>query len=158
MLPSQFDEFRKTTRVHELELDRLLLRDTTIVSVDVSDTPEIDLARVKAALEGITIGAGDAVLLRTGWGDDVTRFKGTARYVLDSPYLTADAAEHLGQVMRARVCDVLVVDTALVSRPSAHLVPQWARMNATTGALALERSPHLPPGLFPRPRCGGLGR
>ena len=128
VLPSQFDDFRKTIRLHDIAADRLFLRETVVVTIPRDEGEEIDEEAVEAALRNVELRPGDALLIRTGWGDHAGEARGTDRYVLQTPHLTPQGAERLGRIMADHTCDLLLLDTAVVGLPSTYLIPQWARM------------------------------
>ena len=128
MLPSQFEELRKTTRVHELPLEQLFLRDTVVVTVAAEPGQALGPADLEPALAAIDVAPGDALLVRTGWGDRVEDMRGTDRYVRQSPYFTEDAASFLASAMEERRTELLLTDTAVFGMPNSHLCPQWADM------------------------------
>jgi kynurenine formamidase len=124
-LPSVFLDFRKTPRLDELPLEKLVLRPTTIVSIAKSDGEEITRTDLEKALDASTLAKGEALLIRTGWGDRPgDEFVGGA-YVLQSPHFALEAARFLGERMRARESDLLLVDTALLGWPGKYLIPEW---------------------------------
>jgi kynurenine formamidase len=128
LLPSQFEELRKTARVHELRPEQLFLRDAAVVTVPAEPGQALGPAEVERALAAADVAQGDAILLRTGWGDEVDALRGTDRYVRQSPYFTPDGASALAAAMDERETELLLTDTAVVGMPSRHLVPQWADM------------------------------
>jgi kynurenine formamidase len=127
MLPAQFAEFRKTTRLHELTPEQLVLRETVVLDLPKAPRQPITRSDLDAGLATLSVGAGDALLLRTGWGDAPIE-RGSDRYLLDTPYLEPDAARALGAALRDRGCDLLLLDTALVGYPDKHLIPEWVEM------------------------------
>jgi kynurenine formamidase len=128
LLPSQFREFRKQRRVHDLDASELVLRPTAVIDLPRDPGQAIEANDVDDAISRAEIRRGDAWLVRTGWGS-VEHERGTDRYMLDSPFLTPAAARRLGEAMRAVSTDLLLVDTALISRPDKHLIPEWTVMN-----------------------------
>jgi kynurenine formamidase len=128
MLPSQFEELRKTTRVHELPLEQLFLRYTVVVTVGAGPDQAIEPAELEAALVAVDVSPGDALLVRTGWGDRVESMRGTDRYVRQSPYFTEDAASFLASFMNEYRTELFLTDTAVFGMPNRHLCPQWADM------------------------------
>lgn len=128
MLPSQFEELRKTTRVHELPLEQLFLRNTVVVTVAAGPGQAIGAADLEPALASNEMSPGDALLVRTGWGDRVGDMRGTDRYVRQSPYFTEDAASVLTSTMDEHRTELLLTDTAVFGMPNRHLAPQWADM------------------------------
>jgi kynurenine formamidase len=128
MLPSQFEELRKTTRVHELRLEQLFLRDTVVVTVPADSGHALGPADLEPALAAIEVAPGDALLVRTGWGDRVESMRGTDQYVRQSPYFTEEAASFLASAMEDHHTELLLTDTAVFGMPNRHLCPQWADM------------------------------
>jgi kynurenine formamidase len=128
LLPSQFEELRKTTRVHELRPEQLFLRDAAVVTLDADAGQALGPDDVDAALSTAEIAPGDALLLRTGWGDRVDALRGTDRYVRQSPHFTPEAAAYLATAMDGYGTELLLADTAVIGMPHRHLAPQWADM------------------------------
>jgi kynurenine formamidase len=128
MLPSQFEELRKTTRVHELRPEQLFLRATAVVTVASEPGQALGPAELGPALAAVDVEPGDALLVRTGWGDRVEGMRGTDRYVRQSPYFTAEGASFLASAMDDLRTELLLTDTAVFGMPGRHLVPQWADM------------------------------
>src|SRR5690349_10187088 len=124
LLPSQFEELRKTARVHELEVERLFLRNAVVVTVTAGAGQALGPAELEPALAATSVGRGDALLLRTGWGDRVNDVRATDRYVRHSPYFTEEGASLLASTMDAHDTELLLTDTAVIGMPRRHLVPQ----------------------------------
>ena len=127
-LPSQFEELRKTTRVHELRLEQLFLRDTVVVTVPADPRQALGPADLEPALAAVEVAQGDALLVRTGWGDRVEAMRGTDQYVRHSPYFTEAGASFLASAMDEHQTELLLTDTAVFGMPNRHLCPQWADM------------------------------
>ena len=126
LLPSQFEELRKTARVHELQPEQLFLRDTAVVTVAAQPGQALGPADLEPAVTAAGMHHGDALLIRTGWGDGVDRLRGTDRYVRYSPFFTEEGAAYLASVMDEHGTELLLTDTAVVGMPVRHVVPQWA--------------------------------
>jgi kynurenine formamidase len=127
-LPAEYAEFRKTTRLHEVPLDKLFLRETSVVDITKQDGEEITEAEVKGAIEKTAFSKGSALLLRTGWGDRGIQREPGSRYILGSPYLSIGAAEVLTAFMVGSDSDLLLTDMALIGRPDKHLIPEWGSL------------------------------
>ena len=127
-LPSQFAETRKTARLHEIELEKLTLRETAILDLPKNGGPddgEITAADVDAAWRGADVRYGDALLIRTGWGDNDLYERPGAKYMVGSPYLSEASAQHMAARMRANGNDLVLTDMAVIAMPQAHLIPEW---------------------------------
>jgi kynurenine formamidase len=129
LLPAQFQAFRKTRRLHEVEAPSLVLRPTVIVDVERHAEDIITRADLAPALDAADVRDGDALLLRTGWGEGAPRKRGSTSYVLHTPHLDAGAARDLADFMRQRRSDLLLTDMALISYPDKHLIPEWVPMD-----------------------------
>ncbi len=128
LLPAQFAACRRTRRLHEVPPAELVLRPATVVDVPCEPRAGLGRAALAAALEGADFRPGDALLLRTGWGDRAAHERGSDRYLLDTPHLALDGAAYLSEQMAARASNLLLLDTALVGYPDQHLVPEWASL------------------------------
>ena len=121
-LPSAFEAFRKTARLDELPVDKLVLRPATVLAIAKTEGEEITKADVQKAFDAVRPAKGDAILIATGWGDKPYG----ESYVLGSPHLTLEAAQYLAPRMNENQNDLLLTDTALVGWPDKHLVPEWS--------------------------------
>ena len=68
-LPAMFADFRKTTRLDELPVEKLVLRSTTVATITKSHKEEITRTDVEKALDTCRPAKGEALLITTGWGD-----------------------------------------------------------------------------------------
>ena len=124
-LPSTFADFRKTTRLHEVDIEKLFLRATTILDIMTEDSQEITESKMERALATCRAPRGNALLLRTGWGDRGAHSEPGSRYIMASPHLSLPAAELLAAFMGERKSDLLLTDMALIGWPDKHLLPEW---------------------------------
>ena len=127
-LPSQFTEYRKTTRLHEVAIEKLVLQETVVINLSTEESHEISPDDIDAALTGVEFRTGDAVLLRTGWGDKDWYQRPGARYMLGTPHFSVEGATHLARKMQDRRSELLLTDMALIGLPEKHLIPEWRPM------------------------------
>lgn len=127
-LPAAFSEYRKTTRLHEVAPEKLHLRPAVVLDIPKTESEEISDGEVSKALAGAEFKGGEAVLVRTGWGDTGVHTQRNDRYVLKSPHFSLQAAELLAAKMRQTESDLLLTDTALIGWPSKHLIPEWCSL------------------------------
>jgi kynurenine formamidase len=106
----------------------LVLRETAVVDVPAEPRAPLAPDALAASLAAADYRDGDALLLRTGWGDGAPRERGSDAYLLDTPHLDVAGARCLAEAMRQRQSDLLLLDTALVGYPGQHLVPEWTTM------------------------------
>ncbi len=128
LLPAQFAAFRRTRRLHEVPAPELVLRDTAIVDAPCGPREEIGAAALAAALGAADYRDGDALLVRTGWGDIPSCARGHDAYLLQTPHLDLEGADYLAAAMAERHSGLLLLDTALVGYPARHLVPEWTTL------------------------------
>ena len=130
-LPSVFADFRKTTRLDELPVEKLVLRPTTVAIIPKGNEEEISRTDVKKAIDNCRPAKGDAWLITTGWGDRSSQDLEGGAYVLQSPHFSLEAANYLSERMRDNESDLLLVDTALLGWPGSYLIPEWCSMLPT---------------------------
>lgn len=127
-LPSLFAQFRKTTRLDQVPVEKLFLRPATIANINKGDGEEISKADVQNAFGAARPAKGDAFLIVTGWGDKPHHQAEGNEYVLRSPHITIDAAQYLAQAMHDNENDLLLTDTAVLGLPESHIIPEWFSM------------------------------
>ena len=130
-LPSVFADFRETTRLDELPVEKLVLRPTTVTLIPKSNEEEITRTDVAKALDNCRPAKGDALLITTGWGDRSSQDLEGGTYVLQSPHFSLEAAKYLGERMRVNESDLLLIDTVLLGWPGNYLIPEWCSMLPT---------------------------
>lgn len=127
-MPSQFAEYRKTARLHEVPVEKLVLREAVVVDLPKEEGDEVSPDDIDAAFAGGEFRSGDAVLLRTGWGDEDRYQRPGTKYMVGTPHLSLEGATHLARKMRDQDSDLLLTDMALVALPDKHLIPDWLPM------------------------------
>jgi kynurenine formamidase len=138
-LPSMFEAFRKTTRLDEVPVDKLVLRPATVVAIAKAEGEEINRAEVQRAFDSVRPAKGDAILITTGWGDKPYG----ESYVLGSPHFSLEAAQYLAKRMNESQIDLLLLDTAIMGWPDKHLIPEWCSMLPTPAAESAEARMYL---------------
>jgi kynurenine formamidase len=101
----------------EIPLERLVLRDTTIVDVRVAPGHEITAEDVETGLAAADWRPGDEVLLRTGWGTTERAYAMGVDYFLQTPCLRYDAGLRLAEEMDAKGSSIFMTDCGLVNPP-----------------------------------------
>lgn len=105
----------------------LVDRRTLVVDVPKGAGELIERREIEEALSRAGgFAEGDAVLIRTGWGETARcRSLGEA-FVLQSPRLTVDAAMRLAAILRERRSTLLAIDTPCLSSCAlAHAQREW---------------------------------
>lgn len=73
LLPAQFARFRTTRRLSEVPVSTLVLWETAVVDVPKGPREPITEADLASGLREANYRDGDALLLRTGWGEGAPR-------------------------------------------------------------------------------------
>jgi len=130
-LPSEFAEFRKSTRLHEVAVEDLFLRPTVIIDIPKKNGEVITAEEIRRALAATKLSSRDALLIRTGWGDNETYRGPGAQYILESPHFSLEAAELLASSMERNGSNLLLTDLAVLGWPDKHLIPEWCSIRPT---------------------------
>jgi kynurenine formamidase len=138
-LPSMFEPFRKTARLDEVPVEKLVLRAATVLRISKAEAEEITRADVEKAFDEARPATSDAILIATGWGDQPCG----ESYVFGSPHLTLEAARYLAARMNENRSDLLLIDTALVGWPDKHLMPEWRSFLPTPAPESAEARMYL---------------
>lgn len=113
-------------RVHELPLDQLVNQDTVIVDAPCEIGQMLTPEDIERAFEGVDFREGDAVIVRTGWGNDKRWEKIGDDYARKTPFFSKEAAQKLVDIMKANNSDLVGTDVAYWGRGDKYQLPQWA--------------------------------
>ena len=138
-LPAVFEAFRKTARLDEVPIEKLVLRPTAVIGIAKAEGEEIHVAEMQKAFDAARPRKGDAILIATGWGDKPYG----ESYLLGSPHLSLEAAQYLAKSMSENQSDLLLIDTALIGWPDKHLIPEWCSLLPTPAAESAEARMYL---------------
>ena len=127
-LPSLFAEFRKTTRLDQVPVEKLFLRPAVVAYINKRDGKEISESDVEKAFNDARPAKGDAFLIITGWGDKPHHQAEGNEYILGSPHFSFEAARVLAQALHDNQNDLLLLDTAVLGLPKSHMIPEWFSM------------------------------
>ena len=125
-LPAEFAEFRKSKRLDEVPVEDLFFRSTVILDIPKKNGELITVEEIRRVLSAAELSSRDALLIRTGWGDSEGHRGPGARYVLESPHFSLDAAEFLASNMERNGSNLLLTDVAVIGWPAKHLIPEWS--------------------------------
>ena len=142
-LPSMFVDFRKTTRLDQVPLEKLFLRPAAVLHIHKEAGAEISKTEAQNAFAASRPQKGDACLVVTGWGDGPHQQAEGNDYVLRSPHFSLEAAQYLAQAMHANQNDLLLVDTAVLGLPEGHIIPEWFSMLPSPAAESPEARMYL---------------
>lgn len=119
-------------RIGQMDLGRYVDMPTVVVDIPKEAGQEITAQDIDRAVDAEpALRQGDAILIRTGWGDG-ERFRrlGDA-YSTSTPHFSDEGSRRLAQVMRVRGCDVLGIDVAYIGNLAPyHMRPEWVDLPA----------------------------
>jgi kynurenine formamidase len=113
-------------KVDELPLETLMMRDTVVVDVAGGKDHEITPAEIDKAFSEVELRKNDAILLRTGWGNDKAWEKLGDDYARTGPFVSKSGAERLVQIMKEKQSDLVVADVPYWGGGRKYQLPQWA--------------------------------
>jgi kynurenine formamidase len=142
-LPSLFAEFRKTTRLDQVSVEKLFLRPAVVAHINKGNGEEIGKSDVEKAFKDARPARGDAFLIVTGWGDKPHHQAEGNEYILGSPHFSVEAARVLAQALHDNQNDLLLLDTAVLGLPKSHMIPEWFSMLPSPSAESAEARMYL---------------
>jgi len=104
----------------QIPLDRLILRETTIIDVRVGEGHEITPQEMESAIGLADFRRNDEVLVRTGWGTRQRAYELGIDYYKRTPSIHYDAAAILAEKMDAMDSSIFMTDCGLVNPPSVQ--------------------------------------
>lgn len=113
-------------RVDELDLADFVWRDCIVVDAPCGIDGALAAADIDRAFVGADFRRGDAVLVRTGWGDGERWVALGDDYARRTPYFTKAAAEKLVEYCRANGSNLVGSDVAYWGRGDRYQRPEWA--------------------------------
>jgi kynurenine formamidase len=126
MLGACYDD--EAPRIHELDYGTLVNRETVVIDVPKGAGEEITADDIDRTLaKDPDYRDGDAVLLRTGWGDD-ERYRSIGdAYATSTPHFALEGAQRLAEVMTEHGSDLMLTDCAYIGNVGeAYMFPEWA--------------------------------
>jgi kynurenine formamidase len=113
-------------RVDELPLETLMMRDAVVVDVAGGKDHEITVDEIDSAFRNVELRSNDAVVLRTGWGNDKAWETLGDDYARTGPFVSRAGAERLVAIMKDRGSDLVVSDVPYWGGGRRYQLPQWA--------------------------------
>ena len=126
MLAACYDE--GAPKIHELDYSPLVNRPTVVIDIPKAATEAILAEDIDATLANDDdVEEGDAVLIRTGWGDGERYRELGDKYATTTPHFSVAGAERLVEVMRAKKLDLMLTDCAYIGgRGQGLQYPEWS--------------------------------
>lgn len=111
MVETTFDIGKDGITIEQVDLNKIVLRDAAVFDVPKEENGEITAADIDRALANADYRPNDAVIIRTGWGDNERYRKIGNNYVLKAPHWSRPASEKLTEVMKNNGSDLLIYDS-----------------------------------------------
>lgn len=115
-------------RIDELNYADLVLRDTVVVDVNVGAEEEIMPEHLETGLANVVIQKGDAILVRTGWGDNERYYELGDDYTLQAPHFSVSGAQLLVDTAHQYDSNLVASDVPYYGRGEKHMLPEWASL------------------------------
>ena len=103
--------FKDEATLDTVDLSRLISRAAVVIDVPQGDDGLIESESVAAAVSQAPVQRGDALLMRTGWGDNQRYFKMGHDFRKKSPHYTGPAADKLMDLLEENGSDLWLYDT-----------------------------------------------
>ena len=110
ILPSYKKEFQDEPTLDTVDLKKLVLRETVIIDVPKLEEEIIDPDELVTAFKKAPVQKGDALMVRTGWGDNEKYSKTDDFYRCRSPHYNAASANKLMDLLEENGSDLWLYD------------------------------------------------
>ncbi len=117
-------------KVGDLDLGRLLDRPTVVIDIPKGAEDEITARDIEEkVVTDPEYRRGDALLIRTGWGDNERYRELGDDYAIKTPHFCDEGAQRLAEVMREKQTDILAIDVAYIGNCGrTYMVPEWVSL------------------------------
>lgn len=126
MLKACYDA--NASMIDELDYSSFVNRETIVIDIPKGEFAEITSDDIDSTLgQEPDFRNGDAVLIRTGWGDH-ERFRELGDdYAIRSPHFSVEGAQRLVEIMKVHNSDLFLVDVAYIGNTGEKFMrPEWA--------------------------------
>ncbi|MBI4188010.1 MAG: cyclase family protein [Chloroflexi bacterium] len=110
ILASFRKDFKNEATLDTVDLNKLIMRDTVILDIPKGDDEIIEADELEAAFKKAPYKKGDALLIRSGWGDNQKYFTMGRLWSDNGPHLNAASAERLMDIMQKNGTDMYLYD------------------------------------------------
>ncbi|MBI2305460.1 MAG: cyclase family protein [Chloroflexi bacterium] len=110
IVPSYRKEYRDGPRLHNMDLSRVVLRDMVVVDTPKGDDEILEADELEAAFRKAPVQRADALLIRSGWGDNERYFKMGYDYKLRGPHFNDASVNRLLDLMAENGSDLWLYD------------------------------------------------
>lgn len=117
-------------RLGDIDFADIVNREAIVLDIPKNANQEITASDIETCVEREpSFNRGQALLIRTTWGDGEKYAALGEDYVLQSPHFSASGAERLAHVMRDKGSNLLAIDTAfLAGGGRSHMIKEWTSL------------------------------
>jgi len=112
VLPSAVRTRKDETKIDEVDLKDIVFRDTVVIDIPKEANEAITVEEVESACVRADFREGDALLVRTGWGDVERLDELGDDYELTTPYFLDEACARIVEILRQKKSNLFCFDTA----------------------------------------------
>lgn len=118
------------SKIDEIDLSRLINRPTVVIDIPKGPQEQITAKDVDERVgPDQEYRRGDALLIRTGWGDGERYRKLGDDYAIKTPHFSDDGAYRLADVMKERDTDTLAIDVAYIGNCGrTYMLKEWVSL------------------------------
>jgi kynurenine formamidase len=109
--------FKDDPTLDLLDLKRLVLRETVVLDIPKKASEVITAEDLENAFKKSPVKKGDALFIRTGWGDNESYAKLGLDYKYKSPRFNDETQAKLTELLKKAQSDMFVLDTSEISDP-----------------------------------------
>ncbi|MBI2288468.1 MAG: cyclase family protein [Chloroflexi bacterium] len=110
ILPSFRKDYKDDVTLDTVDINKTILRDAVVIDVPKGDDEIVQADELEAAFKKAPVKKGDALIIRTGWGDNQRYFKIGRLYQENSPHFNNASAEKLMELMQKNGSDLWTYD------------------------------------------------
>ncbi len=114
-------------KIGETDLGEMVDQPTVVIDIPKTQLEEITARDIdEKVARDPAYRKGDALLIRTGWGDNQRYRQIGDDYATKTPHFCDEGAQRLAEVMREKQTDILAIDVAYIGNLAPyHMKPEW---------------------------------
>ena len=128
MIDATYDT--ESALIGQLDMSRLVNRETVVINILKQAEEEITVEEIEERVrKDREYRRGDALLIRTGWGDSQRYRKMGDDYAIKTPHFSDESSKKLARIMKEKETDILAIDVAYIGNCAPHYqMPEWVSL------------------------------
>lgn len=110
ILPSYRAQLKYDATLDTIDLQKVIMKDTVVIDIPMKPGEWLAADKLEAAFNKAPVQKGDALLCRTGWGDNERYLKMGHEYREQGPHYSAAAASKLMDLMKKNESEIWLYD------------------------------------------------